>query len=66
MLKNILHTISMPTEKATAILLVALLLFAILGFVTISKNTQKEDSVYKLGNLTVCDKYHDKTACSSG
>lgn len=54
----------MPTEKTAAILLVAVIFSALLAFVFISNNIQKENGVYKLGNLTVCDKYHDKTVCN--
>ena len=48
---------------AILIILLALLFFAA-SFLPNNKNAG--DGLYKVGVLTICDKYHDKTLCAGG
>ena len=50
-------------QKAIIVLISIVIL--LLGIYMIL-NVKPSEGLYKVGNLTICDPYHDKTACSRG
>jgi len=46
--------------------LMLIIIFVFIAAIFLVFTIPKEPALYKVGNLTICDKYHDKTECKRG